>query len=403
MSTGATSLRYHYRAATPDGRLVEGELRAASRQTVLEELRRQHLFPVTISEVAPVASPRGRALGRRAAVTLWTRTAAVMLGAGVPLDRVLAFTAAQAGHDGLTEALKQVRRQLQAGVTLADALAAQRVYFPPLVIAMVSAGEASGSLDVVFERLAAHLEETAELRSQVRSALLYPALMAIVATIGVTVLLLFVVPRFTVILEDVGGQLPLSTRMLVGFSEVLKAWWWLFLAIGAGAAYAIRASHAAPESKRAWHRRRLGWPWIGELELRYATAQFTRTLGLLLQSGAPMLSALRVSRAAVPNLAIAAGVERAASEVSEGGALAPALQGTLPPIAIQMLAVGEESGRLEELCLRIAETYDAEVRRALRTLVAMIEPAMILIFGLLVGFVALAMLQAIYSINASAF
>jgi len=227
--------------------------------------------------------------------------------------------------------------------------------------------------------------------------------MAVVATLGVSVLLLFVVPRFTVILEDVGGALPLSTKMLVGLSAFLKGWWWLLLMAGAGAAFALRSSFAAPESRRAWHRRRLGWPWVGELELRYATAQFTRTLGLLLHSGAPMLTALRVARAAVPNLALAAGVERAAAEVSEGGGLAAALQGTLPPVAIQMLAVGEESGRLEELCLRIAESYDAEVRRALRTLVAMIEPAMILIFGLLVGFVALAMLQAIYSINASAF
>ena len=403
MPTGATSLRYHYRAATAEGRVVEGELRAPSRQTALEELRRQRLYPVTISEVAPATAKRGPSLGRRAAVTLWTRTAAVLLGAGVPLDRALAFTAAQAGHDGLAEALKQVRRQVQGGGSFAEALAAHRSYFPPLVIAMVAAGEASGSLDVVFEQLAAHLEEGAELRSQVRSALLYPALMAVVATLGVTVLLLFVVPRFTVLLEDVGGALPLSTRILVGLSDVLAGWWWLFLLLAAGAAWAIRAALLAPESRRAWHRRRLRWPWVGELELRYATAQFTRTLGLLLHSGAPMLTALRVSRAAIPNLAIAAGVDRATAEVSEGGALAPALQGTLPPVAIQMLAVGEESGRLEELCARVAESYDAEVRRALRALVALIEPAMILAFGLLVGFVALAMLQAIYSINATAF
>ena len=403
MPTAATSVRYHYRAATAEGRVVEGEMRAASRQTALEELRRQKLYPVTIAEVAPVATKRGRSLGRRAAVTLWTRTAAVLLGAGVPLDRVLAFTTAQAGHDGLAEALKQVTRQVQGGVTLADALAAQRGFFPPLVIAMVSAGEASGSLDIIFERLAEHLEESAELRSQVKSALLYPALMAVVATIGVTVLLLFVVPRFTAILEDVGGTLPLSTRLLVGVSDALARWWWLLLALVAAGAFALRASFASPESRRAWHRRRLAWPWIGELELRYATAQFTRTLGLLLKSGAPMLTALRVARAAVPNLAIAAGVERAATEVSEGGALAPALQGTLPAVAIRMLAAGEESGRLEELCGRIAGSYDAEVRRALRNLVAMVEPAMILAFGLLVGFVALAMLQAIYSINANAF
>lgn len=398
----ATSVRYRYRAATSEGRVVEGELRAASRQVAIDELRRQQLFPVAVSEVA-VAQGRAPRLGKRAAVTLWARTAGVLLGAGVPLDRVLAFTAAQAGNAGLAEVLRQVRRQVQNGVSLADALAAQRQWFPPLVVAMIGAGEASGALDVVFDRLAAHLEEEHELRAQVRSALLYPVLMSVVATIGVIILLLFVVPRFTTILDDVGGRLPASTRALVGLSAFLAGWWWLILALAAAAAYGVRTAFRSSETRREWHRRRLGFPVVGELELRYATAQFTRTLGLLLQSGAPMIAALRVARAAVSNLAIGAGIERAAAEVAEGGALSPALQGTLPPVAIQMLAAGEETGRLEALCARVADSYDVEVRRALRTLVSLVEPAMILIFGVLVGFVALAMLQAIYSINTTAF
>jgi type II secretory pathway component PulF len=144
-------------------------------------------------------------------------------------------------------------------------------------------------------------------------------------------------------------------------------------------------------------------PRVGDLELRYATAGFARTLGLLLRNGVPMLQALRIAQAAIGNVVVADGVERATSAVSQGSALAPALAGTLPSLAVQMLAVGEESGRLEDLCVRVADTYDGEVRRALRTAVALIEPVMILIFGALVGFVALAMLQAIYSINSTAF
>lgn len=398
----ATSVRYQYRAATAEGRVVEGELRAPSRQLAIDELRRQQLFPVAVAEVTAPRS-RGSRLGRRAAVTLWARTTGVLLGAGVPLDRVLAFTAAQAGNDGLAEVLRHVRRQVQSGVPLAEALGTHRQWFPPLVVAMVGAGEASGALDAVFERLAAHLEEEAELRGQVRSALLYPALMSVVATIGVTVLLLFVVPRFTAILDDVGSTLPFTTRALVGVSTFLAQWWWALLAVTAGAAYALRAWYRSPDGRREWHRRRLALPVFGELELRYETARFARTLALLLESGAPMITALRVARAAVSNVVVGAGIERATAEVSEGGALSPALQGTLPPIAVQMLAAGEETGRLDELCARVAESQDAEVRRAVRTLVALIEPAMILGFGMLVGFVALAMLQAIYGINATAF
>jgi type II secretory pathway component PulF len=319
------------------------------------------------------------------------------------LDRTLAFTAEQAGHDGLADAVRQVRRSVQSGSSFADALARHARYFPPLVVSMVAAGESSGALDVVFDRISAHLEEAAELRSQVRSAMLYPALMAVVASVGVTVLLLFVVPRFAAILGDVGGRLPWTTRALVTGSTVLAHWWWLWALLVAGAWYGVYALLRDPERRRAWHRARLAWPQIGALELKYSTARFARTLGLLLRSGVPMISALRIARGALPNLWLSEGVDHAAASVTQGSALAPTLAGTLPPLAVQMLAVGEETGKLEEMCVRVADTYDGEVRRALRTAVAMIEPAMILLFGALVGFVALSMLQAIYSINRVAF
>jgi type II secretory pathway component PulF len=403
-AAASSAVRYRYRAATAEGQVVEGVLQAPSRQTALAELHRQRLFPVALDEVgAPVRRARGRAPSRAVAVALWTRNVSILLGAGVPLDRALAFTAEQAGHDGLADAVRQARRAVQGGSSLADALAPHPRYFGALVVAMVAAGESSGALDAVFERLAAHLEEVAELRSQVRSALLYPALMAAVASVGVTVLITFVVPRFAAILGDVGGRLPGSTRALLAASHLLTHWWWAWLSAAAVLAYAAREALRDPRYRARWHRARLAWPRVGDLELKYVTARFTRTLGLLLRSGVPMLSALRIARAAVGNVVLSDGVERAAAAVAQGSALAPALADTLPPLATQMIAVGEESGRLEELCVRVADTYDGEVRRALRTAVAMIEPAMILLFGALVGFVALAMLQAIYSINTSAF
>jgi type II secretory pathway component PulF len=299
--------------------------------------------------------------------------------------------------------LREVRRSVQGGASLADALGYHPRYFSPLVVAMVEAGEASGALEIVFQQIADHLEESAELRSQIQTALLYPALMAVVASLGVAVLLLFVVPRFSAMLEEVGGTLPLTTRMLVAGSGLLTGWGWLWLALLAAAVFGVRQAFMDPEVRRRWHGARLGWPWVGELERRYATARFARTLGLLLKSGVAIVPALKIARSSVSNEKFRAGIERAAQGVAQGSALAPVLSGTLPPLALQMIAVGEESGRLEDLCLRVANTYDGEVRRVLRALVAMIEPAMILIFGALVGFVALAMLQAIYSINTSVF
>ena len=397
-------MRFRYQAATLDGHTVEGVVQAASRQSVLEELRRRQLYGVTVDEATPDSVARGgRRLGRRAAAALWTRNVATLLGAGVPLDRALAFTAQHASHDGLAEAVRQARRAVQEGASLADALARHPRYFDPLFVAMVSAGESSGALEIVFDRLSEHLEEGAELRSQVRTALLYPALMAVVGCIGLGVLLGFVIPRFAGILADVGGTLPVSTRLLLAASTVLTKGWWAWLLLAVAAAYALPQVLARPETRRRWHAARLAWPWLGDLELKYATAQFARTLGLLLKSGVPALPALRIARASVTNLIVQAGVDRAAGALAEGSALAPALAGTLPPLALQMMAVGEESGRLEELCLRVADTYDREVRRALRTGVALLEPALILAFGALVGFVALAMLQAIYGINLKTF
>jgi general secretion pathway protein F len=394
--------RYRYRAATAEGQVVEGVLQAPSRQTVLESLHRQRLYPVAVDEEAPGRqSGRRSRIGARAALTLWARNTATLLAAGLPLDRALGFTAEHLGNDSVRDALRRVRREVQGGASLADALAAQPAVFNPMFAAMISAGEATGQLDLVFERLADHLEEGAELRSTIRSALVYPILMSAVAGVGVVVLLGFVVPRFTAILEDVGGTLPLSTRLLVAASGLVTGWWWVWLPLLSAAIYALVIGLRRAEVQRRWHRARLRWPLLGDLELKYATAQFTRTLGLLLQSGLPILPALRIARSTIPNLFLRDGVERASIAVGEGGTLAASLGEALPGLAVQMLAVGEESGRLDQLCLRVAETYDGQVRRALRAMVALIEPAMIILFGGLVGFVALAMLQAIYSINAA--
>jgi general secretion pathway protein F len=395
--------RFRYRAATPTGQLVEGVLQAASRHVALTELGRQRLYPVAVDEIAGAPVERGRRLGRRAAVVLWTRSMATLLGAGVPLDRALAFSGAHAGHRGLSEVLREVRRSVQDGAGLADSLARHPRYFDALFNAAIAAGESSGALDAVLERLADHVEESRELRSQVQSALLYPVLMAIVASVGVIILLGFVIPRFATILADVGGKLPFSTRLLMTASLVVTKGWWAWLALAVATTYGIHTALARADLRRRWHAARLQLPWLGDFERKYLTAGFTRTLGLLLRSGIPVVPALGIARASATNLVFREGIDQAVAAVTEGGALASALSGVLPPLAVQMIAVGEETSQLEALSLRVADAYDNEVRRTLRAMVALIEPTLILVFGALVGFVALAMLQAIYGINLNRF
>jgi type II secretory pathway component PulF len=395
-----TATQFRYRASTPTGEVVEGVVHAASRPTVLAELQRKQLYPLTVDELAvPAAERAARRVGWRAAVVLWTRSVATLLAAGVALDRALAFGAAHVGHAGVAEAVRDVRRAVQNGEPLADAIARHPRYFDPLYVASVAAGESSGALDSVFERVADHLEEVAELRAQVRSALLYPAFMAVVGVVGTFVLLGFVIPRFATIMTELGGELPLATRALMAASAVVAGGWWLWLAAAAAGAAGVRAALARPGPRRRWHAVRLELPWVGDFERKYLTARVARTLGLLLRSGIQILPALRIARASAPNVVFQSGMDRAAVAVAEGGALAPALAGTLPALALQMVAVGEETGQLDALCLRIADSYDGQVRRSLRTMTALVEPAMILVFGGLVGFVALAMLQTIYGIN----
>jgi general secretion pathway protein F len=395
---------FRYRAATADGNVVEGVIQAPSRQVVVDGLRRQQLYPVSVDEATVAsATKEGKRLSRGAAVALWTRTAATLIGAGMPIDRVLAFTAQHASHEGLADAVRQARRAVQSGSGLADALGRHPEYFDPLFVAMVSAGESSGALDVVFDQLSRQLEEAAELRGQVRSALLYPALMAIVACIGIGVLLGFVIPRFAVVLADLGGTLPWSARILLAASAVITKGWWVWVPLVAAGVYFARQALARPDLRRRWHAARLGWPYLGDLELKYSAARVTRTLGLLLKSSVPALPALKIARASASNLVVQESIDRAAGAIAEGSPLASSLSGALPPLALQMLAVGEESGKLDDMCLRIADTYDGEVRRALRTAVTLIEPALIITFGGLVGFVALAMLQAIYGVDLKTF
>ncbi len=395
--------RFRFSAASESGEIVAGVFAAGTRDAALGELRRRQLFVISLSEEETRASRsplgRRRGPGGHVSLALWTRTLATMLAAGVHLSEALAFGAARAEGTPFGAAVAAVREAVHAGSTLAAALQAHPAQFDQLYVAMVAAGEEGGALPQVLARLAGHLEEKAELRSQLTASLLYPALLAGASGAGVTVLLLFVLPRFQAMIADVGGTLPLSTRLLLGASHLAIGWWWLWLAVAALAVVWVRRASRGV----TWQERRLEWPVVGPLEQAWIAARLTRTLGILLQSGVPVLASLRIARASVMNSAIARRVARAEADVAEGARVSDALAEVLPPLAVRLLSAGEESGRLPELCQSVADTYDGEVRRTMRGLVALIEPALVIVFGVLVGWVALAMLQAIYSVNARAY
>lgn len=392
--------RFRYRASDAEGRLVEGIVQASTRGIALEEIRRQRLVPVDVAPLGNELAARTPKQRRAQALAAWARTVATLLEAGMPLDRALAFGATHATHPAIAVASSDVRAEVQNGSTLADALRKRQTVFGDLVPAMAAAGEESGALDQAMGRLADHLDEANDLRGQVRSALIYPAIMAGASALGITVLLAFVVPRFAAMLQETGGTLPLSTRLLVGMSRVVSGWWWLWVVLGLGTVIAVRAWLGDGSNRRRFHAARLRWPVVGPIETAFSTARFTRALGMLLASGMPVLGALRIARGTVTNLALGASLDQASEDVSHGVRIATALAPVLPALGAQLLAVGEETGRLPELARQVADAYDRDLKRALRSAVALIEPALILFFAVLVGFVALAMLQAIYSVNA---
>jgi general secretion pathway protein F len=399
---------FAYRATDLRGEVHGGLIQGLSPAQAKVALQRQGLFPLELEERAP-AGPRARDLGGalrryvspKGELPSFTRSLASFLGAGFPLDRALSMCADLAAHPRLQAALRRIRRDIQQGKSLAAALETERDLFNPLYASTVAAAERSGTLEAGLANLADQLEERRELQHQIQSILLYPALMSLVGALAVAVLLIFVIPKFVAILEGSGQNLPWATGLLLSISHVFTRFWW---ALGLLAGLAFAAAHSylgTTEGRRAWDRAKLTAPVVGVFLRKLLTARFARTLGASLQNGVPLPSALRLTAETLGNVVAMQAVRDAQARVKEGESLAAALgrYEVFPDAALRMIAVGEETGRLEEMLSRAATLYEGEVRRNLRTFVGLVEPLMILTMGGLVGFVALAMIQAVFSIN----
>nr|WP_320113912.1 type II secretion system inner membrane protein GspF [uncultured Desulfuromonas sp.] len=394
---------FDYTGFNQQGKNAKGSLEAGSKRAALEQLRDQGIYVSTLEEQQKTVTRRRWSLPRRSRLPIndlatTTRLLATLLQAGVPLDEALQSVVEQVENPTQARLYTQVREEVRQGSSLFEALADQGRSFPDLYQRMVEVGENSGTLDQVLLRLADFLEEQARLRSRTVSALAYPVLMAIVGVGVLLFLLSFVVPKITRMLTDLGQALPLPTRLLITTSDLISAYGWLVALLVGGAVFALlryRRTEAGRLKLDGWT---LKLPLIGRIQREIATARFSRTLGTLLHSGVPLLKALEISCGLLSNKVLRTAVEQTSLEVREGASLAEPLKrsGVFPPLLAQMTAVGERSGTLEEMLIKVADSQDRQVEITLAGLLSLLEPLMILAMGGIIGFIVLAVLLPIF-------
>ena len=400
---------FAYRAVTTEGRTLQGVEEAVSIPALERVLSGRGLYPL---DVAPARGreesgdrPRGWLVGRRVDAAEGITTLAALLDAGLPLERALEVAGRGAARADVGTAWEAVRRQVREGGRLADALVQHPRCFPPVAVGLVRAGERGGHLAEAVRRLAEHLERERALRAKLLSAMIYPLLLIGVGAAALTALLLFVIPRFVELLADAGTELPTSTRALLASASFLGRFWPLMLIGMVAGAGALVAWYRTPSGRLQAHTLLLRLPLIGALRARRATSQLARTLATLLAGGLPLVPSLEIAAETTGDAAVAADVHATREAVRRGETFSAVLRrGRAFPYAfVRLSEVGEETGQLEVLLERAAGLMESELERRMERLVALLEPALILLFGLAVGFVTLSLLQAIYGVHAEGF
>ena len=401
---------YLYRAFTGSGSTANGVLDADSPVAARAKLRDMGLVPTALTETA-VSEATGervplwrRLFPARASerdLTLFTRQVAVLLEAGMPLVDTLDAVLEQVDHEELGEIVLQIKERVRGGSSLSDALGQFPRWFNTMYVNMVRAGEAAGALHTVLSRLADYLERRGQVRRRVQTAMTYPVLMSCVG-LGVLVFLMgYIVPQVTRIFLEMGRDLPLLTQILLGISAFIQRWW-IGLAVGIVAgALGVQTYVRTPRGRAQWDAVRLHAPILRHLTELLVLSRFARTLGTLVQSGVPLLEAMGIVRNVVNHAGFEAAIDTAKDSVREGDNLAGALRRTavFPTILVHMVALGERSGRLEQMLLKTADAAEDDLEAELTSLVSLLEPLMIIVMGVVVGFVVLAILLPIFDLN----
>ncbi len=396
---------FEYKAVSPAGATLTGEMEAPSQDLVIARLQEMGNIPLSAREVGSGFRLDNLLRGRRhlnqREVGDLTQQLSTLLGAGLPLDRSLGILAELAENDRVQDTVEKVRNHVREGGSLSDGLEQRHGQFSRFYVNMVRAGEIGGSLDQTLARMAEYLERAKELKDGVVSALIYPILLVVLAVASLLLLMVYVIPQFTPMFEDFGGDLPWLTRVVVGVGDVLQNYWWALIGTALILVLWFRGQMRNAKTRRRWDARFLATRWLGDILAKIETARLTRTTGTLLVNGVPLLSALSIAKNVMSNTVLAEDVAEAAKKVKTGSPLAKALAGNdhFPRLALQMVNVGEETGKLDEMLLKVADTYDREVKVTIDRLMAMLVPALTLSLALLIGVIVMSVLMAILSIN----
>ena len=392
---------FAYTARTLSGDLKSATMDANTREDVVAQLRRQKLIVVKVDQEQSRKGARGKIKTRD--IVIFTRQFATMINAGLPLVQALDILSKQSENKSLKEVTRQVVYDVESGHTVADALGKHPKAFSELYVNMVAAGEAGGILDTILSRLAIFMEKNDALIRKVKGAMIYPGVIISVAVIAIVVLLVFVIPTFEQMFASVNLALPLPTRIVIGMSQFLQGYWWAVLASAIGGSFMFKRYYATPGGKLNIDRMMLKLPVLGDVIRKSAVSRFTRTLGTLISSGVSILDGLEITAKTAGNRVIHDAIMQSRSSIAGGDTIAAPLAKSevFPPMVISMIAVGEQTGGLDEMLSKIADFYDEEVDAAVSALLSLLEPMMIVFLGVVVGGMVVAMYLPIFDmINA---
>ena len=389
--------QFTYTARAVNGDLKSATLEAPNRDEVVKQLRQQRLNVLKIDKGTAVKKKRGGKIKMRD-IVIFTRQFSTMINAGLPLVQALDILATQSENPALKDVTRQVVFDVESGNTVADALRKQPKAFSDLYVNMVAAGEAGGILDTILMRLAVFMEKNDALVRKVKGAMIYPGVIMSVAAIAITILLVFVLPTFSSMFASANIPLPLPTRLVIGLSHALKTYWWVVIAVVVTVVTVIRKYYATNDGKLQIDRLLLKAPVLGDVLRKSAVSRFTRTLGTLISSGVSILDGLEITAKTSGNRVIQDAIMESRASIAGGETIAAPLKksAVFPPMVISMIAVGEQTGGLDEMLSKIADFYDEEVDAAVSGLLALMEPVMIVFLGVVVGGMVIAMYLPIF-------
>jgi general secretion pathway protein F len=395
---------FHFKAVTADGKMRTGTITAETPKFVATELQRQGLTPVYVG----VEEKKGLQFklptfggSKRRNVLLFTQEIATLLTSGVPLDRALTITAELTEQDSFKLVVQDVLRVLKGGKSFADSLGTHPDHFSDLYVNMVRAGEASGAIDSVFERLSEFERTRDDLKNYIVGAMIYPALLGLVGLGSILIMMYYVVPKFATIFQDSTMKMPLPTKIMVETSNFVQSYGWIAILTVIGGVIASQAYVRTQAGRMWWDTFRLRIPMLGAALRKAETARFARAMGTLVANSVPLVQSIGIARAILNNKRIANSLDIVSQGIKRGEGIAGPMRktGEFPPLASHLLSVGEETGKLDVMFLRMADIYETETRNAIRSFTSLFEPLIILVLGLLVGAMILSMLLAITSIN----